>query len=160
MVLVSGESDQAAVLPASRENRAQIGKELRLRQLPGPRNALGLVKFVLPNAHDVYLHDTPAKGLFAQTRRDLSHGCIRLSDPVALATHVLRDQPEWTVEHIRAAMNGEDNTKVNLSRPVPVCIVYATAIARENGEVYFYPDIYNLDEELDQLLANGYPYPK
>jgi murein L,D-transpeptidase YcbB/YkuD len=160
MVLVSSESERAPVLPASRENRARIGKDLRVRQLPGPQNALGLVKFVLPNAYDVYLHDTAATGLFAQARRDFSHGCIRLSDPVALAAHVLRDQPQWTVEAIRAAMKGEDNMRVNLSRPVPVCIVYATAIARETGEVYFYPDIYGLDQELDRLLAQGYPYPK
>jgi murein L,D-transpeptidase YcbB/YkuD len=160
MVLVTGESEQSPVLPASRENRARIGQDLRVRQLPGPQNALGLVKFVLPNAYDVYLHDTAATGLFARTRRDFSHGCIRLSDPVALAAHVLRDQPLWTVERVRAAMKGEDDMRVNLSRPVPVCIVYATAIARETGEVYFYPDIYALDKELDGLLAQGYPYPK
>ena len=160
MVLVSRESEPALVLPASRENRARIGGDLRIRQLPGPQNALGLVKFVLPNAYDVYLHDTAATGLFAQTRRDFSHGCIRLSDATALAAHVLRDQPQWTVERVRAAMEGEDNMRVNLSRPVPVCIVYATAVARETGEVYFYPDIYGLDKELDGLLSQGYPYPK
>ena len=108
----------------------------------------------------MYLHDTAAKGLFARARRDFSHGCIRLSDPAALAAHVLRDQPEWTAERIRAAMTGEDNTRVDLSQPVPVCIIYTTALARENGEVYFYSDIYRLDKKLDQLLARGYPYPK
>jgi murein L,D-transpeptidase YcbB/YkuD len=160
MVLVSGESDRAPVLPATPENLERIGRDLRVRQLPGPQNALGLLKFILPNAHDVYLHDTAAKGLFARARRDFSHGCIRLSDPVALAAHVLRDQPEWTVERIRAAMAGDDNTRVNLSRPVPVCIVYSTASADEGGEVYFYSDIYGLDTELDQLLRKGYPYPR
>ena len=160
MVLVSGESDSAPVLPATPENLERIGRDLRVRQLPGPQNALGLLKFILPNAHDVYLHDTAAKGLFARARRDFSHGCIRLSDPVALAAHVLRDQPEWTVERIRAAMAGDDNTRVNLSRPVPVCIVYSTASADEGGEVYFYSDIYGLDTELDQLLRKGYPYPR
>ena len=160
MVLVSGESDRAPVLPETQENLERIGKDLRVRQLPGPQNALGEIKFVLPNAHDVYLHDTAAKGLFARARRDFSHGCIRLSDPIALAAHVLRDRPEWTVERIRAAMDGPDNTRVNLSRPVPVCIVYTTAIARQNGEVYFYSDIYGLDTKLDQLLRKGYPYPK
>jgi murein L,D-transpeptidase YcbB/YkuD len=160
MVIVSGESDRAAVLPATRRNVEQIGKDLRLRQLPGPGNALGLVKFILPNAHDVYLHDTPAKGLFASTRRDLSHGCIRVSDPVALAVHLLRDQPAWTPERVRGAMQGEDNTRVDLARPAPVLIVYATAMAREDGEVLFYPDIYGLDDELDRLLSKGYPYPK
>ena len=161
MVIVSGDSEGATALPATRENLERIGKDLRVRQLPGPENALGLLKFILPNAHDVYLHDSPSKGLFASERRDFSHGCIRLSDPVALAAHVLRDQPEWTVERIRAAMtDGVDNTRVKLSRPIPVCIVYATAFAREDGNVYFYPDIYSLDEELDHLLRKGYPYPK
>jgi L,D-transpeptidase YcbB len=161
MVIVSGDSEGATVLPATRKNLEQIGTDLRVRQLPGPENALGLLKFILPNAHNVYLHDTPSKGLFASERRDLSHGCIRLSDPVALAAHVLRDQPEWTVERIRAAMTeGDDNTRVNLTRPIPVCIVYATAFAREDGNVYFYPDIYSLDDELDHLLRKGYPYPK
>lgn len=160
MVLVSGASDRAQVLPATPENVARIGKGLRIRQRPGPQNALGLVKFLLPNAHSVYLHDTAAKGLFARARRDLSHGCIRLSDPVSLAAHVLRDQPQWTIERIRAAMEGEDDTRVNLTRPIPVCIVYTTAITRENGEVHFYADIYDLDDELDQLLSRGYPYPR
>ena len=160
MVLVSGESDRAPVLPATPENLGQIGKGLRVRQSPGPQNALGLLKFLLPNAHDVYLHDTAARGLFARARRDFSHGCIRVSDPVALAAHVLRDQPAWTVERIRAAMDGDDNTRVNLSHPVPVCIVYSTAATRENGDVYFYSDIYGLDKELDQLLRKGYPYLK
>lgn len=160
MVLVNEESKRAEVLPATLENVARIGKGVRIRQRPGPRNALGLVKFILPNAHDVYLHDTAAKGLFARARRDLSHGCIRLSDPVALAAHVLRDQPTWTVERIRAAMEGDDDTRVNLTRPIPVCIVYTTATTRETGEVHFYSDIYGLDQELDRLLRKGYPYPK
>ena len=128
---------------------------------PPPANAAtGGIKFVLPNAHNVYLHDTAAKGLFARARRDLSHGCIRVKDPVALAAHVLRDRPEWTVERVRAAMAGEDNKRVNLSHPVPVYIVYETAITHENGDVYFYSDIYGLDEELDGLLRKGYPYPQ
>jgi murein L,D-transpeptidase YcbB/YkuD len=160
MVLVAGESDRAPELPPTPENLARIGKDLRLRQLPGEQNALGLVKFLLPNANDVYLHDTAMKGLFAKARRDFSHGCIRVSDPAALAAHVLRDQPAWTAERIQAAMNGEDNTRVNLARPIPVCIIYTTAITRENGDVYFYSDIYRLDKILDQLLKKGYPYPK
>jgi murein L,D-transpeptidase YcbB/YkuD len=160
MVLVSGESGHAPVLPATRGNLERIGRGVRVRQLPGPQNALGLLKFILPNAHDVYLHDTAAKGLFAEARRDFSHGCIRVSEPVALAAHVLRDRREWTVERIRAAMHGEDDKRVNLSEPVPVCIVYTTATTLENDEVFFHSDIYRLDEELDRLLKKGYPYPR
>lgn len=153
-------SPGGGVVAASSDNLHRIGNGVRVRQLPGPSNALGLVKFIMPNAHDVYLHDTPGKAAFEKARRDLSHGCVRLSDPVALATYVLRDQPEWSTDRIRAAMEGEDNHQVNLSHPIPVCIVYATAIARENDDVYFYTDIYGLDQELDHLLVKGYPYPK
>src|SRR4029453_10523856 len=160
MVLVSGESEDASVVSPTRENLERVGIDLRVRQLPGAQNALGLVKFVMPNAHDVYLHDTAAKALFARARRDFSHGCIRLSDPVALAAHVLRDQPQWTIESIRAAMDGDDNRRVDLLRPVPVCIVYTTAAALENGDVHFYSDIYGLDEQLDELLRRGYPYSR
>ena len=73
---------------------------------------------------------------------------------------MLRDQPEWTTERIRAAMEGEDDQRVNLSGPVPVCIIYSTAFARDNGEVNFYADVYGLDVELTRLLKAGYPYPK
>ena len=160
LILVRGDGEHADELPATKENVAQIGQSVRVRQKPGLKNALGLVKFMLPNTHDIYLHDTPAKGGFARSRRDGSHGCIRLSDPLALAVHVLRDQPEWTEERIRDAMQGKDDQRVDLSGPVPVCIVYWTAVAREDGGVMFYSDVYSLDAELERLLKVGYPYPK
>jgi murein L,D-transpeptidase YcbB/YkuD len=132
-----------------------------MRQLPGEYNALGLIKFILPNIHDVYLHDTPVKGMFAFSRRDISHGCIRVSDPVGLAAHVLANQPGWTPERIRQAMAGkDDNVRVDLAAPVPVYILYATAVVGENGESYFYSDVYGLDRKLDELLKKGYPYPR
>lgn len=160
MVLVGSDAPDAPALAATSANIARIGRGLRVRQLPGPENSLGLVKFIMPNAMNIYLHDTPGKAAFDRSRRDVSHGCIRLSDPVALAVRVLRDQPEWTEAHVREALVGEDNQRVNLKTPVPVCILYATAIARENGEVLFYEDIYGLDRELDALLVKGYPYPR
>lgn len=161
MILVNGERDDAPELPVTPENLENLGKGTRVRQLPGPDNALGLVKFLFPNKYNVYMHDTPAKGLFSKPRRDYSHGCIRLSDPAAMAAHVLRDQPEWTMERIRAAMHeGKDNRQVKLKRPIPVHIIYATAVARESGDVFFYSDIYGLDKKLDTLLRAGYPYPK
>ena len=146
------------VVPPWPENIAAINDGIRVRQTPGPHNALGGVKFVLPNDFQVYLHDTPTKALFDRSRRDASHGCIRVSDPMGLARFLLRDQPEWTDEKIRQAMNGGEPVRVDLRTPVPVFIVYATAIARENGDAYFYPDVYRHDAALQRVLAGGYPY--
>ena len=131
---------------------------LLVRQKPGPRNALGLVKLMFPNEFDVYLHSTPAPQLFNQSRRDFSHGCIRVEKPAELAAWLLKDQPKLTLQNIKAAMqSGPDNQQVNLTRPVPVVIVYLTAIVEENGEVYFYNDIYGLDGALNDALAKGQP---
>jgi len=148
------------VVPATASAVASIGRGVRVRQKPGPDNALGRVKFMLPNPHSVYLHDTNAKGRFAAERRDFSHGCIRVADPVALLRHVLRHQPEWTPERIETAMNAERPLQVNLARPVPVLVVYATAVAQENRRLNLYPDVYGLDRELAELLARGYPHAR
>lgn len=134
--------------------------DLRLRQKPGPSNALGLVKFMFPNDNNVYLHSTPAQTLFARSRRDFSHGCIRVEDPVTLAAWVLRDKPEWTPDAIRTAMNGGQSTTVVLDAEIPVLIIYATAHAEESGEVFFFEDIYGHDVTLENALAAGYPYPR
>jgi len=129
---------------------------LLVRQKPGPRNALGLIKFMFPNEFDIYLHSTPAPELFSHSRRDFSHGCIRVEQPAELAAWLLQDQPKWTLQKIKAAIqSGPDNQQINLSRPVPVVIVYLTAIVEENGEVYFYNDIYGLDETLNNALAKN-----
>ncbi len=132
---------------------------LSIRQLPGPKNALGLVKFMFPNQYNVYMHGTPEQELFARSRRDFSHGCIRVEDPVALAAWVLRDKPEWTVDRIRATMNGDTTVQVNLDKPVPVLILYSTAVVEPDGEVRFFDDIYGYDASLAKALVNGYPYP-
>ncbi len=153
--LVRGET----VVPPTPDNIAAINAGVRVRQTPGPWNALGAAKFMLPNQHNIYLHDTPARALFSRTRRDFSHGCIRLADPFGLAWFLLRDQPEWTAERIYAAMNGTEPVTVKLSRPIPVFIMYATVMALQSGEIRFYPDIYRHDEKLDRLLRRGYPYP-
>ncbi len=134
--------------------------KLLVRQKPGPANSLGLVKFMFPNEHDVYLHSTPAPQLFSQSRRDFSHGCIRVEKPVELAAWLLRDQPKWTLDAVRAAMqSGPDNQQVNLTRPFPVVIIYLTAVVEEDGEVYFFDDIYGHDRSLNAVLAKGPPYP-
>ena len=80
---------------------------MRIRQAPGPENALGLVKFIFPNNFSVYLHDTPIDKLFFKERRALSHGCVRVEDPVALAHYVMSDRPEWTAERIATAMHAQ-----------------------------------------------------
>jgi len=132
--------------------------KLRVRQIPGPKNSLGLVKFLFPNEYNVYLHGTPATELFSRTRRDFSHGCIRVERPAELAAWVLRNYPEWTREHILEAMNGTEPLEVKLNRPIPVLIVYATAVALDGGEVRFFEDIYKQDADLEDVLAKGYPY--
>ncbi|MGC1458981.1 MAG: L,D-transpeptidase family protein [Steroidobacteraceae bacterium] len=126
---------------------------LRLRQRPGDDNALGLVKFVFPNAHDVYLHGTPARQLFAQSHRAFSHGCIRVADPVALAAYVLRNTPgDWTPQKIMAAMQQSQSLRVNLAQPIKVMILYGTAMATEAGPVDFFDDVYGNDRRLAALL--------
>ena len=134
--------------------------KLLVRQKPGPTNALGLVKLMFPNEYNVYLHSTPSPQLFSQSRRDFSHGCIRVEKPAELTAWVLRDKPEWSLERVRAAMeSGKDNVQVNLTNPVPVLILYGTAVVEEDNEVHFFDDIYGHDAELEKVLAQGYPYP-
>lgn len=140
-------------------DQLRAGK-LFIRQIPGPKNSLGLVVFLFPNSYAIYMHDTPATEFFAQSRRDFSHGCIRLEKPPDMAAWVLRDKPGWTPERIRAAMaNGTDAQQVNLAHPIPVLIVYATAVVLDDGLVHFYDDIYGHDAALQKALAKGYPYP-
>jgi murein L,D-transpeptidase YcbB/YkuD len=133
--------------------------KLYIRQMPGPKNSLGLVKFIFPNSSNVYMHDTPAQEFFAKSRRDFSHGCIRLEKPADLALWVLHENPGWDMDRVRAAMNGTPNQQVNLAHSIPVLIVYGTAIVTEDGIVHFYDDIYGHDAALEKVLARGYPYP-
>ena len=149
---------------ASPEQIAELhAGRLMVRQKPAADNALGLIKFIFPNENNVYLHSTPSQTLFSQTRRDFSHGCIRVEFPAELASFLLQTQPngqKWTMDAVKAAMqSGPDNQQVNLATPIPVVIVYFTAVAEENGEVYFFDDIYGHDKSLDAVLAKGPPYP-
>jgi L,D-transpeptidase YcbB len=135
--------------------------KLAVRQKPGPANALGLVKLIFPNEYNVYLHSTPSQQLFSQIRRDFSHGCIRVEKPDELAAWALQDKPEWTLEKVRAAMQkGQDNFQVNLIKPIPVLILYGTAVAEEDGSIHFFDDLYGHDADLEKVLAKGYPFPK
>jgi len=155
--IVQGGEDSASPLPPTEENLAALASgRLRLRQKPGPDNALGLAKFIMPNGYDVYLHSTPAHRLFEESRRDFSHGCIRVSDPVALAGHVLRETPgDWTAEKVQAAMAGADAQRVNLAQPIRVMILYGTVLATESGDVLFFDDIYGHDKKLEALLRQA-----
>ncbi len=130
----------------------------RIRQRPGPRNALGDVKFVFPNRENIYLHHTPSVHLFERDRRDFSHGCIRVEQPVALAMFVLRGMPDWTEARIRQSMTEGPPTTVRLAEPIPVVIAYATAIVRD-GRIHFFDDIYGHDRALDAALSQPRPPP-
>ncbi len=122
------------------------------RQRPGPTNALGRVKFMFPNDFAVYLHDTPARDLFAREERLFSHGCIRVADPLGLAAFLL---PEWSPGEIRAAIDAGETRTVELAQPVPVLVLYWTAATDLHGEVHFYRDIYGRDPALIDALDRG-----
>jgi murein L,D-transpeptidase YcbB/YkuD len=117
----------------------------RFRQRPGTANSLGLVKFLFPNAFDVYLHDTPATALFAKSYRALSHGCIRLEQPVKLAEYLLENHKTWNSSRIREAMDGGEEQAVALPHPIPVHLMYWTARVDDEGRVLFLDDIYGHD---------------
>jgi L,D-transpeptidase YcbB len=124
----------------------------RFRQRPGSSNALGLVKFMFPNQYNVYLHDTPTDSLFGRAARVFSHGCIRVEQPEELATYVLRDQPEWTIERIREAMHAGTERTVKLREPIPVFIGYWTARVAPDGMVQFRKDVYGIDARLTAMV--------
>ena len=129
--------------------------DLRLRQRPSARNPLGPVKFVFPNAADVYLHGTPDTTLFARQRRDFSHGCIRVERPADLASWVLRDQSAWPRDSVDAALAATPTRRALLTRPMPVILFYTTAVAEPGGGVSFFDDIYGHDRRLDEALRAG-----
>jgi L,D-transpeptidase YcbB len=131
-----------------------------VREKPGPKNSLGLVKFIFPNQYDIYLHSTPAVSLFEQTRRDFSHGCIRVQKPADLAVWVLQGQAGWDADKVQAAMNsGSDNKTVSLKTPLPIVIFYLTATVGEDGQTYFFDDIYGYDAKMQKVFEKGPPYP-
>jgi murein L,D-transpeptidase YcbB/YkuD len=128
-------------------------QQLVFRQRPGPRNALGHVKFLFPNEFDVYIHDTPADALFARAGRALSHGCIRVEEPEALAKYILRGYSEWDDARILNAMASGTEQHVKLTDKIPVHIVYFTAWVDENGGLHFQQDVYKYDaRQLQQAV--------
>ena len=153
--MVRGQGDDARVEEDSASTQALLRQGvLRLRQRPGPRNSLGLVKFVFPNDDNVYMHGTPAQQLFARTRRDFSHGCVRVENPAMLAAWVLRNNPAWNQERILAAISRQTTQTVDVDDPVQVILFYVTAVVMpEDGIIHFAEDIYRHDLRLDRALA-------
>ncbi len=131
----------------------------KLRQDPGPLNALGRVKFMFPNKFNVYLHDTPAQKLFQKTRRDFSSGCIRIEKPIELAEDLLRNDPKWSREEITAAINRGMRQIVRLPEPITVHVLYWTAWMDRDGFIQFRNDIYERDKALDEALREKPPTP-
>ena len=150
--IVTRSGSVVTVLSEDQLSAVQRG-EARIRQRPGTQNALGDIKFIFPNNDNIYMHHTPSVGLFQRDRRDFSHGCIRVENPVALAQFVLRDEPEWTSERIREAMENGKSRTIRLKNPITVVIAYGTAIVKQRGgAIYFYADIYGHDRKLKAAL--------
>lgn len=143
-----------ALTPAALD--AVLAGRQRIRQRPGPNNALGDIKFVFPNRNHIYLHHTPSTQLFGRDRRDFSHGCIRVEHPVALAGFVLQGQAGWDEARIRQAMERGTSSTLKLDEPVRVLIAYGTTIVKD-GRTYFYEDIYGHDRLLDAALKRPAP---
>jgi murein L,D-transpeptidase YcbB/YkuD len=147
-------------LPAMRRNKNYLATHNmewnngNVRQKPGPNNALGLVKFLFPNSHSIYLHDSPAKSLFNETTRAFSHGCIRVAEAKKLALYLLRKDTAWNSEKISAAMNGGKEKYVTLKDPLPVFIAYFTSWVSRDGQLNFRKDIYERDNRLLQMIIN------
>lgn len=159
-VLLKGYAESAPVVAPDTATIARIGRSIRVRQLPGDYNSLGRVKFMLPNHLNVYLHDTNEKHLFRRADRATSHGCIRVAEPVRLAQWILQGDTAWTPDRMKKAMKAAAPEKVPLASHVPVLIVYHTAAVDERGILRSYKDVYKHDEELQQLLSRGFPYPR
>lgn len=157
MEIVRGDGDDAQVLPADAASVAELrAGGARVRQRPGSTNALGLIKFVLPNPFSVYLHSTPEAQLFSRERRAFSHGCIRVSDASALAAYLLKDTlGDWNADAIEAATCADTTLTVHLTAPVPVFILYGTVVIDSDGSALFFDDIYGYDRRLDALLSGA-----
>jgi L,D-transpeptidase YcbB len=153
--LLSDWSDNARVLDPHAINWSVVRPDTfayKIRQGPGPGNALGHIKFMFPNQFNIYLHDTPARGLFAREVRDFSHGCIRVQDPESLAAFVLDRQPGWSPETIKTAIASGQRRIVTLNQPLPVHIAYLTAWVNKDGSVNFRRDVYGRDAILAAAL--------
>ena len=151
MEVVKGSGKKAKVVDPTEVDWANVTQETfkyTLRRRPGPDNDLGNVKFIFPNANDIYLHDTPHDELFSQTARSFSHGCVRVQDPIKLATYLLRNKPGWDQQTILDSIANRREKYVSLKEKLPVYLVYFTAWADADGHPHFRDDIYGLDKKL------------
>ena len=130
-------------------------KDGYVRQRPGPKNSLGLVKFLFPNSNAIYLHDTPSKSLFNRESRAFSHGCIRVAKPRELAAAIMKNDTKWNAEKIDAKMDSGEEYWYTLKNKTPVYIGYFTAWVEPDGVVHFYEDVYKRDEALAALLFDN-----
>ena len=151
MEVVKGYGHKATVIDPATIDWATLTPETfkyTLRRRPGPKNDLGEVKFIFPNSNDIYLHDTPHNELFAETKRDFSHGCVRLEEPVKLATYLLRNDPNWDQTAIQDTIAQRREKYITLKAKLPVYLVYLTAWADADGHPHFRDDIYGHDKAL------------
>ena len=151
MEVVKGSGRKATIVDPASVDWANVTQETfkyTLRRRPGPKNDLGDVKFIFPNSNDIYLHDTPHDELFSQSNRSFSHGCVRLSEPMKLATYLLRDRPEWDQATIQDSIATHREKYITLKEKLPVYLVYFTAWADADGHPHFRDDIYGLDKKL------------
>jgi len=146
-ILTSEESNAAEIDQDQVDwHAAQVnGFPYRFRQEPGLDNSLGIVKFEFQNSHDVYLHDTPAKELFNQDERALSHGCVRLENPLALVDFLMDGSPDWNEEHMQEILSADKTKYVKAYRPTSILITYITAWVDDHGAINFRNDIYGKD---------------
>jgi L,D-transpeptidase YcbB len=146
------------ILPALRRNPNYLQRnnmemaDGRARQKPGINNALGKIKFLFPNSYSIYLHDTPAKSLFGETKRAFSHGCIRVDNPKRLALYILKNDSSWTLNKIDSIQTTNIEFKIQVKPALPVYITYFTAWVNSNGELNFRNDLYTLDEKLSKEI--------
>ncbi|MEM7022207.1 MAG: L,D-transpeptidase family protein [Pseudomonadota bacterium] len=156
--LLSDWSDNATVLNPQAIDWTTVSADrftYKLRQGPGEGNALGRVKFMFPNQINVYLHDTPARTLFAKDQRSFSHGCVRVEDPETFASFVLAKQPGWSLADIKSAIGTGERQVVGLETPLPVHIAYLTAWVNKDGSMHFRRDVYGRDEILAAALLGS-----
>jgi murein L,D-transpeptidase YcbB/YkuD len=154
-IAAEGIASMVAKRPAEAARKGYVLQYGRYRQKPGPSNALGRMKLVMPNGYNVYLHDTPSQSLFAQDIRAYSHGCVRVGDALGLASTLLSSQDGWDRARVDAQVSTGQTLTVPLAQPIPVYIVYFTAEPAESGVIRYFPDVYRRDRGASAPTPDG-----